>query len=97
MLASAMGRRPEHGQYTSYAKGCRCRRCKDAWAAYIRAYKARANGGGYYRDKTVTVRVRLTPLAERILRSAEQRTGQQPDDVIEAALRTCGASVQFAA
>jgi hypothetical protein len=87
MLASAMGRRPEHGQYTSYAKGCRCRRCKDAWAAYIRAY----------RDKTVTVRVRLTPLAERILRSAEQRTGQQPDDVIEAALRTCGASVQFAA
>ena len=90
------GRRA-HGEYTSYAKGCRCQRCKDAWAAYMRRYKADRTGGGYYPDKQVTVRVRLTPLAAKILRQAEQRTGQSPDDVVEATIRSCGASVQFAA
>ena len=94
-----MRRRVEHGTYTAYAKGCRCVRCRAAWATYMRDYKQRT-AGGYYRDKQVTVRVRLTPLAARILRDAAARgraAGALPDDVVEQALRNCGPSVEFAA
>jgi hypothetical protein len=62
----------------------------------MRDYKQRARPG-YYRDKQVTVRVRLTPLAAQILERAVARTGVLADDVVEATLRSCGAAVQFAA
>jgi hypothetical protein len=91
-----MGRRTVHGKYTTYAKGCRCERCRASWAAYMAEYKARSSGT-YYAGKQVSVRVRLTPLAEKILRQAEARTGQTRDDVVEAVLRECGGSVEFAA
>lgn len=33
----------EHGTRARYASGCRCRRCREAWASYIRG-RRRASG-----------------------------------------------------
>ena len=92
-----MGRRVVHGTYTAYSKGCRCTRCRKAWATYMREYKDRV-AGGYFTGREVSVRVRLTPLAARIIETVVSRNvNATTDDVIEEALRRCGADVQFAA
>src|SRR4051812_36525045 len=41
------------GTWMRYAKGCRCRSCKDAWAGYIREQRRKRNGGRSPREKAV--------------------------------------------
>ena len=88
-----MGRKataPEHG-VARYAKGeCRCDVCRQAWAEYIKAYKAkkkRANVEAFFIGRTERTRVLLTPLALSMLRALSARENKQADDVVEEALR----------
>lgn len=82
--------RTEHGVAT-YSKGkCRCRRCKNAWSAYMLDYRSRGTrrrDQGYFYGKRAGGRVRLTTLGSGIVRAFAERTGQRIDDVIEGALR----------
>lgn len=32
---------PEHGTWQCFRRGCRCEACREAWAAYMRAYRQR--------------------------------------------------------
>ena len=94
-----MKKRTTHG-VTAYANGeCRCRRCRAAWAEYMRQRRESTRPPKpvpYYPDKQPAARrVRLTALGERILQSVVSREAKTADDVLEALLRGCGTHVQF--
>jgi hypothetical protein len=64
----------EHGTRARYAAGCRCRRCKGAWADYIRT-RRRATG----RDDRATSQTRLDARRTRSIVERAVETETDPE------------------
>lgn len=86
-----------HGTVSTYNGGCRCDKCRAAWAAYMREYKRRT--GTTQRQaaldgETRTIQVTVTPLDEQILAAAQARTNASRGLVIARLLREHGVQLQ---
>lgn len=86
-----------HGQVQRYARGCRCQRCRSAWAAYMRDRRARigARQRPYYAGRSEARLVQLTPLGLEILSAVQAREQRQPADIFEHLLRLHGRDLRF--
>ncbi len=94
-----------HGTWQRYRRECRCRRCRAAWAAYIRrnrtAHGVRPGVARIAKEIAhveaqlssgdgVSVGVSLTPLGGQLLLAAQRRLGVRRHEVVEELLRRCG-------
>lgn len=86
-----------HGEVQRYARGCRCTRCRGAWASYMRDRRAKlgARQKPYYPGKVEAKIVQLTPLGLEILQAAQAREQRPPADIVEHLLRLYGRDVHF--
>lgn len=94
-----------------YSAGCRCARCRAAWAAYIRerkhatgaarpreaSYVDREIAAGATATGDVDVSATLAPLDAQLLAAIQRKTGARRKDVLARLLREYGPDLLRAA
>jgi hypothetical protein len=90
--------RVEHATVQGYARGCRCGRCRGAWATYMRERRAkepRRRKPNYYHGRAEEKVFRLTSLGAEILEAAQHREQRAPGDIVEHLLRLYAVELAF--